>query len=69
MGLLKLIPKSLQLRVLLKLLVQAREELEAEHLGQQLNKYMDERLGSDVSNPVQAQMALWLQQVAKELVT
>ena len=67
MGLLSLLPSGVKLRLLLLIISQGFDKLEAEHVGHQLNILMDAKLGSAVSNPAQKHLAIWLRQVAQEV--
>ena len=69
MGFLKLLPKSLQQRLLLNGILAAVSQVEAQHFGQQLNRYADARWGTALSDPIQKRVAVWLREVAKELDT
>lgn len=68
MNLINLLPKAVRLNLLLQGLEYAFKELEAKHVGQQLNALMDKKIGADISDPTQKRLAAWLRQVADELV-
>ena len=67
MALLNLIPKPLKLALLLRGLLAAVDQLQAQHVGKQLNELMDAQWGALEVKTLQARMANWLRQVAVEL--
>ena len=67
MALLNLIPKPLKLALLLRGLLAAVDQLQAQHVGKQLNELMDAQWGALEVKTLQARMANWLRQGAVEL--
>ena len=63
------LPKSLETWLTVKIVLLAFSKLEAQHLGQHLNKVMDDSLSREKSDPIQKPLAKWLRQVAEELET
>ena len=62
------LPKSLKARLILRLLVEAVDEVDAATLGRDLNALMDRQAwGQPASNKAQARLAAWLQDVATAL--
>ena len=66
---LKTLRNRLEAWLMSKLIVAAREHLEAQHLGQRLGAYLDAQSIRDgfPSKVLEENTALWLEQVAKEL--
>lgn len=67
MGLLKLVPKPLQRRLLLKLLVGAVEHFDPVEVGTQANVLMDAQFGTEASDAAQDRLAAWLRTLAERL--
>lgn len=62
-----LIPRSLKLRLILRLVVEAFEEIDPKEIGGQINREMDARFTKPLADKTQKRIATWLRAVASAL--
>lgn len=67
MNLFRLLPQGVKQTLILRVVAESFDQLEAKHVGTLLNEAMDTRVGKDLSDKAQKRLAKWLRQVADEV--